>query len=154
MAELSDEVRTFIVTALACFRRPSLIVRDVRDKFGVELSRHAVQYYHPEKNGGKRLGEKWRKLFEATRRAFVDKAAEIGIAHQSYRLLLYQRAADYYEERGNYILAAEMIEKAAKEVRGAYTTYKQRGAADGDSLTLDNIAETIISIYNGGGSST
>lgn len=150
MAELPEDVRTFIVQAHACHRRPSLIVKDVRDEFGVHLSRYAVQYYHPGRNGGKRLAEKWRHLFEATRRAFAERRAGIGIAHPAYRLMLYQRAADFYEERGNYVLAAEMAVKAAREAGDAYTDRRALTAEAGKPLIPGDIAEAVATVYAGG----
>jgi hypothetical protein len=144
VAELSDEIRTFIVQALACFRRPSLIVKDVQSEFGVTLSRFAVQYYHPERNGGKRLAEKWRHLFEATRRAFVE---QVPIVHQSYRMALYQRAAEFYEERENFALAAEMAERAAKDMGGFYAA--RRAPADTVLLPLcPNVFSSPPSAHN------
>lgn len=122
MAKLTEEIQTFIVQAHACFRKPSLIIKDVGAEFGVKLTRDQVQFYHPERGKkNKRLGKKHVSLFYATRKAFLDRKVEIGVAAQSYRLSYYQRAADFYEERGNYVLGAAMVEKAAKEVGGAYT---------------------------------
>lgn len=126
MPALSEEVQTFIVQAHACFRKPALIVRDVKAEFGLPLSREQVLFYHPERGGkSKRIAEKWRHIFAETRAAFLKGKVRVGIAHQSYRLSLLQRAADYYEEKGNYVLAAEMAERAAREVGGAYTNRRR-----------------------------
>lgn len=122
MPALSEEVQTFIVQALACYRKPSLIVKDVKAEFGAAVTLDQVRWYDPGRGSkSKRIARKWRDLFTQTRAAFNADKVQIGIAKQSYRLMLYQRAAEYYEGQGNFVLASRMAERAAKEVGGAYT---------------------------------
>lgn len=49
MATLTDDVKAFIVQALACFDTPSQVVDAVREGFGTEVSRMQVQSYDPTK---------------------------------------------------------------------------------------------------------
>lgn len=122
MAALTEEIQTFIVQALARYRKPSLVAKDVKAEFGVTLDRRQVAFYDPERGGkGKRLAPKWRDLYYEERSIYLNGKVAAGIAAQNYRLDYYQRAAEFYEERGNYVLGAAMVEKAAKEVGGAYT---------------------------------
>jgi hypothetical protein len=151
VAALAEEVQTYIVQAHACFRKPSLIVRDVKAEFNVEVSREQVHFYHPEKGSKtKRLAKKWRAIFEETRKAFVERAVTFGIETQAYRLQLYQRAAEFYEERGNYVLAAEMAERAAKEMGGAYTNRRELTGKEGAPLIPD-VAAALVKVYGDGG---
>lgn len=149
MPKLSEEIQAFIVQAHACFRKPSLIAKDVVAEFGVKLARDQIQFYHPDKGAkGKRLALKWKTLFAATRKEFVESKAQVGIAQQTYRLLLYQRAAEFYEEQGNMVLAAEMAERAAKEVGGAFTNKQEHkfdltGLSDEDLLLLERITSKL-----------
>lgn len=148
MPSLSEEVQAFIVQAHACFRKPSLIIRDVEAEFGVKVKRDQVQFYHPEKGSKtKRLGDKWKTLFAETRKAFVNGKVEVGIAKQAYRLGLYQRAAEYYEENGFFALAAEMAERAAKEVGGAYTNKRELTGGGGKPLVPEVITSAILKVY-------
>lgn len=151
MAALTDEVQTFIVQAHACYRKTALIIRDVQAEFGLTLTRSQVQFYHPERGGkGKRLAKKWKALFMQTRKEFVDGKVEIGIRQQTYRLELYQRAADFYEEQRNYVLASEMAEKAAKEIGGAYTNKRELTGQGGAPLIPENIGAAILKVYGDG----
>jgi len=153
MARLAEVIQSFIVHAHARFRKPSLIVKDVKAEFNVEVSREQVLFYNPERGGeGKRLARKWTKIFEAARKKYIDAEVEIGIAHQSYRLELYQRAADYYENLGNYVLAAEMAERAAKEKGGAYTNKRELTGQNGQPLIPANIESQIEKVYGEGAS--
>jgi hypothetical protein len=148
MAKLAEEVQAFIVHAHARFRKPSLIIKDVKAEFSVDVSREQVLFYNPERGGeGKRLAKKWKKIFDAAREAYIKAEVEIGIAHQSYRLELYQRAADYYENLGNYVLAAEMAERAAKEKGGAYTNRRELTGHGGQPLIPSNIESQIEKVY-------
>jgi hypothetical protein len=152
MAALSEDAQTFIVQALACGRRPSFVVKDVKAEFGLTVSREQVLFYHPERGGeGKRLAQKWKDLFAKTQAAYEAEKVKVGIAQQTYRLLLYQRAAEFYEERGNYVLAAEMAVLAAKEVGGAYTNKRELTGRGGEPLVPPDIAATILKVYGGVG---
>ena len=65
---LSDEVKYFIVQKLACFGTPSEVAKDVKDEFGIVISRQRVQLYDPTKKAGADLGAELRAIFEATRK--------------------------------------------------------------------------------------
>lgn len=120
-AKLSDEVKTFIVQALACFDSPSVVAASVKKEFGVEVSRQLVESHDPNKKSATGLAAKWRILFKETRKAFLEDTAEIAISHRTVRLRALQRMAEKAEERGNMVLAASLLEQAAKEVGDAYT---------------------------------
>ncbi len=85
MATLTDDVKAFIVQALACFDTPSQVVDAVREEFGAEVSRMQVQSYDPTKKAARGLSKKWVELFEATRKRFLEETAEIPIANQAFR---------------------------------------------------------------------
>lgn len=137
MPALDDEIKAFIVVALACYRKPALVVRDVQAEFGVPITRSHVAQYHPERGGEKkRLGRKWRDLFAKSREEFLSGKVQVGIAHQSYRLMLLQRLADRAEETGNAGLAKEVAEQAAKEVGGAFTNARVHGGPGGGPIPI------------------
>ncbi|MDZ4191603.1 MAG: DUF2280 domain-containing protein, partial [Pseudomonas sp.] len=86
MAALSNEVKGFIVQALACFDTPSQVAEAVKNDYGVEVSRQQVESHDPTKVSGKGLAAKWVTLFHDTRKRFREDTAEIPIANRSYRL--------------------------------------------------------------------
>lgn len=120
-AKLSDEVKTFIVQALACFDSPSAVAGSVKKEFQIEVSRQLVESHDPNKKASVGLATKWRILFEETRKAFLEDMAEIAISHRAVRLRALQRMAEKAEERGKLPLAASLLDQAAKEVGEAYT---------------------------------
>lgn len=120
MAALKDDVKAFIVQALACFDKPTQVVALVKEEFKLDVSRQQVETYDPTKYAGRTLNIKWRTLFEDTRKRFREETAEIGIANRAYRLRALDRMAEKAESKGNMPLAMQIIEQAAKEVGDVY----------------------------------
>lgn len=136
-ASLPDDVRTFIVQALACFDRPSEVAKAVKEEFGLTVSRQAVEAYDPTKRAGAELSAEHRAVFEATRSTFLQRTAEIGISHRAVRLRAIERLANRAEAMGNITLAAELLEQAAKEMGGAFTNKREvAGDREGEPVKM------------------
>ena len=122
MAALSPEVKAFIVQALACFDTPTQIASQVKQEFGLDISIQQVSSYDPTKAIAKNLGQKWIDLFNATRTRFQTELSDIPIANKAYRLRALNRMMTSAEKMRNMALAASLMEQAAKEVSGIYTS--------------------------------
>lgn len=136
MATLKSQHKEFIVKRLACFKKPHEVIDDVKEEFGVEVSRQQVGFYNPEtKNGGRELSEEWKQLFRHTRDQFMDEAVKHPIAHKGYRLGILQKELDDLMSRPsvNYILVNNVLEQAAKEMGGVY-----EGKVSDDGKKPDN----------------
>jgi hypothetical protein len=120
MAVLKNEVKSFIVQALACFDTPSQVVETVKNEYGVVVSRQQVETHDPTKSAGKGLAVKWATLFHDTRKRFREETAEIPIANRAYRLRGLGRMAEKAENMRNLALTAQLYEQAAKEVGDVY----------------------------------
>ena len=120
MAALKNEVKSFIVQALACFDTPSQVVEAVKNEYGVVVSRQQVETHDPTKVAGKGLAVKWVTLFHDTRKRFREETAEIPIANRAYRLRTLGRMAEKAENMKNMALTAQLLEQAAKEVGDLY----------------------------------
>lgn len=116
MAALRDEVKAFVVQALACFDTPSQVVASVKAEFGLEVSRQQCEAYDPTKYVGRNLHVRWKTLFEDTRKRFREETADIPIANRAYRLRTLGRMAEKAENMKNMALTAQLLEQAAKEV--------------------------------------
>ncbi|MDR6389217.1 DUF2280 domain-containing protein [Paraburkholderia phenoliruptrix] len=143
MAALTDDVKAFVVQALACFDTPTQVANAVKEEFGLEITRMQVSTYDPTKFMGRNLSKKWREIFEATRKAFLEDQASIPIANQNFRLRalnnLYQNAAT----RGNAALAAQLLEQAAKESGGVFTNRREMTGKDGAPLIQTKSAQEM-----------
>ncbi|MCU1782875.1 DUF2280 domain-containing protein [Pseudomonas sp. 13B_2.1_Bac1] len=120
MAALRDEVKAFVVQALACFDTPSQVVAAVKVEYGLDVTRQQCEAYDPTKYVGRNLHLKWRTLFEDTRARFREQTAEIPIANRAYRLRALGRMAEKAENMKNMALTAQLLEQAAKEVGDVY----------------------------------
>lgn len=120
MAVLKNEVKSFIVQALACFDTPSQVVEAVKNEYGLVVSRQQVETHDPTKSAGKGLAVKWVTLFNDTRKRFREETAEIPIANRAFRLRGLGRMAEKAENMRNLALTAQLYEQAAKEVGDVY----------------------------------
>ncbi len=118
---LTDEAKRFAVQQLAMFETPSEVAKAVKEEFGLEITRQAVEAYDPNKRAGSALSEEFRALFELTRSTFLTDTAAIGVSHKVVRLRTLARLIETAEKRGNAILAANLLVQVAKEMGDAYT---------------------------------
>ncbi|WP_158143694.1 DUF2280 domain-containing protein [Vibrio metschnikovii] len=121
MAALSQEVKAFIVMALACYDSPKEIADRVKEEFNTIVSRQQIAGHDPTNATSKTLGKKWVELFNETRERFQNEISDIPIANKAYRLRALNRMASKAETMRNYNLTAQLIEQAAKECGDAYT---------------------------------
>ncbi|WP_457586152.1 DUF2280 domain-containing protein [Ensifer canadensis] len=147
---LKDEVKTFIVQSLACFDTPSVVVDAVRKEFGATITRQSVEGYDPTKKAGSNLAEKWRALFEETRKTFLEDTATIAISHRAVRLRALQRMAEKAENSGNMVLASSLLKQAAEEVGNAYTNRRELTGKDGKDLPVPVSPVTIFQLPDNG----
>jgi hypothetical protein len=134
MAALPDQVKTHIVTSLACFDTTKDVIADVKDKFGLVVTHQQVSAYDPATTNGKRLSEKYKELFEETREKFKANVSAIPIANVTVRLRALDKMARKAADSNNAKLAAALMEQAAKEVGGAYTNKREVTGKDGQPL--------------------
>lgn len=139
-AKLNNDVKTFIVQALACFDSPLTVAKAVKEELGIDVSRQLVESHDPTKAAGADVAKRWKELFEATRKTFLEDTSTIGISHRSVRIRSLQRYAALAEKQGNVRLAAELLEQAAKEMGDAYTNRRILTGKDGNPLVPTPVA--------------
>jgi len=83
---LSDEIKYFIVNALACFEKPSAVAKAVEREFSIKVSPQAVEAYDPTKVAGQNLSAKLREHFHRVRESFRRDVDDIPIASKAVRL--------------------------------------------------------------------
>lgn len=148
--KLTDEVKTFVVQALACFDSPSTVVASVKAEYGDVITRQAVEGYDPNKRAGSALSQKWRELFDATRKAFLEDTSTIGISHRSVRLRKLEAQIRLNEDRGNSAMVATLLKQAAEEMGGAYTNRREITGKDGKDLPTPVSPVTIFQLPDNG----
>ncbi|KII36859.1 DUF2280 domain-containing protein [Pseudomonas fluorescens] len=144
MAALKDEVKRFIVQALACFDTPTQVVQAVKETFGVEVSRQQCEQYDPTKHAGRDLGVKWKAVFEDTRKRFREETAEIPIANRAFRLRAMNRFVERAETMKNIGLAMQILEQAAKEVGDVYINRHRKDEPDDEPAIPTRIQVDVV----------
>lgn len=125
MAALTEEVKVYIITALACFDEQKQVIKDVKEKFGVEVYQQQLTAYDPSTVAGARMSKKFKELFEDTRKQFLADTSRIPIANAAVRLRILQRHVQAADARGNTAMVASLLEQAAKETGGAFTNNRK-----------------------------
>lgn len=144
MAALKNEVKSFIVQALACFDTPSQVVEAVKNEFGAVLTRQQVESHDPTKASSKGLAAKWVTLFHDTRKRFREETAEIPIANRAYRLRALGRMAEKAENMKNMALTAQLLEQAAKEVGDVYVNRHRKDEPDDEPVVPTRIQVDVV----------
>lgn len=125
MAKLTEPIKIAIVQALACFDTPSEIAKAVKEEFGLVITRQQVAGYDPTKATCKGMAKKLRAIFESTRAAFLNDITTIPIAQQAVRLRTLQKELEKAKASGNSQLVLDVLERAAKELGGAFTNRRE-----------------------------
>lgn len=134
MATLTEDLKLFIVQALACYDSPSTVAAAVKDQFGVIVSRQQVESYDHTKASSKGVAKKLVALFDETRERFLEGVATVPVAKKVYRLRVLQRALERAEKQGNSGMVLQILEQAAKEEGGAFTNKRELTGKNGDPL--------------------
>ncbi|MBZ0426953.1 DUF2280 domain-containing protein, partial [Acinetobacter baumannii] len=107
----------------------------VKQEFGVDISRSQCECYDPTKYSGRNLSKKFVKLFELTREKFDKGLIDIPIANKYYRLKQYQRQL---EKTRNVKTALKILEQAAKDIGGQFTNRQEITGKDGGPVQTVN----------------
>lgn len=140
-----------VVKWLACFYTPSEVVGLVKANFDIKTTPQAVEAYDPTKVAGEKLSEGLKKIFEETRKKYIEDSINIDVAHQVFRLtqlsMLYRKAL----AAGNIILAGLFLKQCAEEVGGMFTNRRELTGKDGGPLLVPlspEITEALMAGYN------
>lgn len=124
MAELTSERKLEIVQALAQFTKPAEVSAMLKTAYGEEISIQQIVVYDPTK-AGFRAAQSYRKIFDETRKAYLEQVSQVPIANQGYRLQILQISLDKALAGGNLVLSANILKQAAEEVGGVLTNDKR-----------------------------
>jgi hypothetical protein len=124
MPILTEDIKTFIVQRLAMHDTPSMVVEDVKEEFGVTLTRNHVQAYDPTARQGTNLAKKHRELFEKTREEFEAERLRLPIMQRLARVRRLERLYEQVRKMGNIQLAREILAQVAKEAGDGYSNVR------------------------------
>lgn len=111
MAKLEDHHKQFIVEQLAEFRTTAEVSRLLKEEWGVEVDRFQVRTYDPSK-AAYAGSDKWREIFMARRKAYLDQTNDLPILSDAFRLRQLQDLYFKARDSGNMAFAAKILQQA------------------------------------------
>src|SRR5690606_36425432 len=85
---------------------------------------------------GARMSQKLKDTFEVRRKKFLEEVSDIPGANQAYRLRQLHRMANEAMRRKNIVLAASLMEQAAKEMGGMFTNKRELSGPNGGPIPM------------------
>ena len=112
---LTYEQKVYVVKRLAAYDAPVVIVRGLREEFGITVRLGLLQYYHPERAQGSELAQHWKDLFWDTRKSYRDSTADIGADHKPVRIRWRGEMVQETWGAGQHKVANEILDSVANE---------------------------------------
>lgn len=147
MAELTDEMKRQVVVMLACFKGPAEVVRELNSAHGIEATIRQIMAY--DATGAYfKASEEHRTLFETARKAYVHDVTVVPIAQTAFRL---NELMDLYagaKKAGNRVLAASLLEQAAKDSGGVFSNVRVNVPVDPGDLSTDERRARLAALFD------
>jgi hypothetical protein len=110
--KLTTAQQEYIVERLAGFDNPGTVMRSVREKFGIAITRQSVEQYDPTRY--RRCPARWTTLFHLRRQAILESRGLQGALDHAARLRGRARVTLCAIET----LAADMLDSLARQIGG------------------------------------
>ena len=137
MARLKKAEKVFIVRSLAQFMTPSEVVRDIKEKFSIDVTPQQVEYYDPTKVAGANLPQEFVELFAAARKEYLAQPLHNIIGAND--IIQLQILSDLLvSKKGNVVLAIKLIDQIQKIMKGRYERKLEITGADGGAIKTEN----------------
>ncbi|TCB74169.1 DUF2280 domain-containing protein [Acinetobacter sp. ANC 4173] len=88
MARLKKSEKVFIVRSLAQFMTPTEVARDIKEKFGIDVTPQQVEYYDPTKVAGANLAQELVDLFNEARKEYIAQPLKMSILFQHHLMVM------------------------------------------------------------------
>lgn len=141
MARLKKAEKVFIVRSLAQFMTPTEVVRDIKEKFGIDVTPQQVEYYDPTKVAGANLPQEFIDLFNEARKEYIDQPIHnIEGANDIVQLKILSDLL--VNKKSNVVSAIKLIDQMQKIVKGHYEKKIEITGKDGEPLQTTVIHAT------------
>ena len=131
-----------IVELWATFHTLSQVREIMRSETGLTIPDHTLCYYdvgRPTSRASPRL----KAYYAEVRKAYVEGAKDVAIAHQAHRLRKLEDIADKATKSKDYNAALKAIELAAKEMGGLTQTVRHEGRVEQAHLHVHGTTEDM-----------
>ena len=133
MARLKKAEKVFIVRSLAQFMTPTEVVRDIKEKFGIDVTPQQVEYYDPTKVAGANLPQEFIDLFNDARKEYIEQPLHnIEGANDIVQLKILSDLL--VNKKSNVVSAIKLIDQMQKIVKGHYEKKIEITGKDGGPI--------------------
>lgn len=113
-----EPVKERMVELFAQFQSVGGVAKSIKAEFGLALDLRTVETYNPSSRLC-RIGKRLRALHDAIRKEYVERSADVALAHQAHRLRLIGDIVEKATTAKDFGNAIKGLELAAKEMGGA-----------------------------------
>ena len=142
MARLKKAEKVFIVRSLAQFMTPTEVVKDIKEKFSLDVSLQQVEYYDPTKVAGANLAQEFVDLFNEARKEYLAQPLHNIVGAND--IVQLQILSDLLvSKKSNVVLSIKLIDQIQKITKGHYEKKLEITGKDGGPLES---IQTAISV--------
>ncbi|OTG85573.1 hypothetical protein B9T31_12190 [Acinetobacter sp. ANC 4558] len=142
MARLKKLEKVFIVRSLAQFMTPTEVVKDIKEKFNIDVSPQQVETYDPTKVAGADLSQEFIDLFSEARKEYLAQPIHNIVGANDITQL--QILSDLLmSKKSNTVLAIKLIDQIQKIVKGHYEKKIEITGKDGGPLESIQTAVSV-----------
>lgn len=143
-------IKRRIVELFATFHGVSAVRVAILSEFGRDVPMSTLAHYDPAR--GKRMSPRLKKLHEEVRAAYVERSADVAIAHQAHRLRLLSTIVEKAEKARDFGNAIKGLELAAREMGGQLTNVQKRevqGTVEHRHLSVEDARQELATRLGG-----
>jgi hypothetical protein len=141
MARLKKTEKTFIVRSLAQFMTPTEVVKDIKEKFKIDVSPQQVETYDPTKVAGADLSQEFVDLFNEARKEYLDQPLHNIVGAND--IVQLQILSDLLvSKKGNAVMSIKLIDQIQKIMKGHYEKKIEITGAGGTPLQTTTVQAT------------
>ncbi len=146
MARLKKTEKIFIIRSLAQFMTPTEVVRDIKEKFNIDVSPQQVEYYDPNKVAGADLPQEFSDIFNEARKEYLAQPLHNIVGAND--IVQLQILSDLLvSKKGNTVLAIKLIDQIQKIVKGHYEKKIEITGANGGPIKTENEQKQIKPVF-------
>lgn len=129
MPELNEVQKREIVVGFARRQTAAEIRRYLHAEYDLDVELRQITGYDPRRPHFD-AGQRWRDVFEAAEKTFLEDVNSVPAFNQAYRLNILQQGIDAAVSAKNWVLAASLLEQCARESGGLLTNSRELNVND------------------------
>ncbi|ENV09533.1 hypothetical protein F966_02191 [Acinetobacter higginsii] len=145
MAKLKKAEQLYIVRSLAQFMTPTEVVKDIKEKFNIDVSPQQVEAYDPTKVAGRDLRQEYKDVFETTRDEYLKQPIHnISGANDIVQLKILSDLL--WSKKNNVTMTVKIVDQMQKIMKGFYEKRVEITGAGGGAIKTENSQTTPLPI--------